>query len=442
MTRYSAGWIFAIVVLCAAITGCTGNIISPGPSVPGHTDAWLSYKYGFNCGSYSFPNLADPSTLQASANCPGLSDGVEAGNYYSDIGAPADFPTWLRTYGFPPTGTNAEAFYGNFLDLRFGRDMNCSQTGQQIACYVTNYGPLASDCTAASGGIQCPWPDLETGVDDAIGQATLGPHAPFATVAMVWNGTPNTPSSLPPNNITFYVYKADGSRLNFAALDDEGFKSVPRMCMACHGGSYSPHTGTASASVTGTSFLPFDVHSFYYSKLHQDTKGVDQQQEAFRILNSLVKTTNGGDQAISAQTPQQAAIVEFINGQYCPDLVNGGILNPCSTPVEKALSPAISGYFPVGWKNQQKAYSEAIKPYCRMCHMAQIPTFLSSGDLSGVQNLVCSLKDMPHAEVPFGGGSNAAVNPFIQQSDLTTHFWLDGTAVSDLQAAAGISSCQ
>lgn len=442
MARNSTVWIIAVVGLCASITGCTGIISNAGPTVPGHTNAWLSYKYGFNCGTY-FNNPLDLNgpSARLSANCPGLSAFDEANNYYNDIGAPATFPGWLSTYGFPPTGANAEAFYGNFYDLRFGRDMNCSQTGGQIACYVTNYGPPPSDCTAP-GAANCSWPDLETGVNDAIGRASSGPHAPFATVAMVWNGTLNTPTTFPANNITFYVYKADGTLLNFAALDDEGAKSVPRMCMACHGGNYTPHTSTTPATVTATSFLPFDVHSFYYSKANQSL-GLDQQQEAFRILNLLVKTTNGGDQAAPSQTPQQTAIIDFINGQYCPDLVNGGPLSPCPTPVEQPNSKSQAGYFPVGWKTQQKAYSEVMKPYCRMCHMAQIPTFLSSSDLSGpIQNFVCTLKDMPHAEVPFGGGTDPTLNPFIQQNDLTTHFWLDGTAVQDLQSAAGINSCQ
>jgi hypothetical protein len=445
MRRYSAARLFAIAALCALFSACNG------PSAPSHTDAWLSYKYGFTCGTY-FNNPADlnGASSQQSATCPGMSNFVEAGNYYNDIGAPATFDDWKMAYGFlPPTGLNAEAFYGNVNDLQFGRDMNCSQTGTQIACYVTNYGPQAADCTA-SGASNCPWPNLETGVNDAIAQqSAFTAHGPFATVAMVYNGTPNTPTNPQPvNNITFYVYNGAGNMLlPFAALDNEGAKSVPQMCMACHGGDYTAHTSTTPASVKGTSFLPFDVLSFYYSKANPG-KGVDQQQEQMRILNLLVKTVNGGDQPIASQTPQQTAIIDFINGQYCPDGVNGGVQSPyssCPAPVEKANSQAIGGYFPAGWLGYpaQKAYSEVMKPYCRMCHMAQSQTFFSASALGDplLKPFVCTSKDMPHAEVPFGGGSNASVNPFVQQND-TSHFWLDGgVALGDLAKAAGFGGC-
>jgi hypothetical protein len=41
------------------------------------------------------------------------------------------------------------------------------------------------------------------------------------------------PNGVGPNGdtVTFYVFGADGNLLNFAALDGEGKKSVPRMCM-------------------------------------------------------------------------------------------------------------------------------------------------------------------------------------------------------------------
>jgi hypothetical protein len=434
MRRYSAVRMIAIIAFCAMLSGCNQ------PSAPSHNDAWLSFKYGFNCGTYfNDPGDLNGQTAQLSASCPGLSDFVDTQKYYNGIGAPSTFAAWQSTYGFPPTGLNAEAIYGNVLDLEFGRDMHCSQTGQQIGCYVTNYGSPAADCLFVA---HCLWPDLETAVNDAIAQSNVPPHAPFATVAMVFNGTPNSNTSPPANNITFYVYDAMGNLQNFAALDNEGAKSVPRMCMACHGGNYTAHSDTAPASVTGTSFLPFDAPSFYYSKANR-TKGLDQQQESFRILNLLVKTANGGDQP-PAQTPQQQAIVDFINGLYCPDLTNGGALNPCPSPVSQTNSKAVTGYFPTGWVSNQKAYSEVMRPYCRMCHIAQSQPFFSSSALAAdrlLKGFVCTLRDMPHAEVPFGGGTNSNLNPFIQQNE-TSHFWLDGgLAVNDLKTAAGIGSC-
>jgi hypothetical protein len=365
-------------------------------------------------------------------------------NYYLDIGAPPNLTAFKSAFGFPATGNPpARGLYANNLDLRLGRDMNCVQSGQRIACYVTNYGPPPQDCDISGDGDEddpaptCNWPDLESGVNDAIAG-----NNPIATVAMVYDGNPNSTNNPPSNNITFYVYDQNGSILTWAALDDEGAKSVPRMCLACHGGSYTAHTSTTTASVTGASFLPFDVPSFYYSQANPSL-GQDQQQEAFRQLNLLVKTSNGGSQP---QTPQQTAIVDFINGLYCPD-IHGGILSHCATPVENAGSKARDIYFPSGWSGSQKVYSELVKPYCRMCHMAQSPTFFNSSDLNATaQNFVCTLKDMPHAEVPFGGPatidlSGSLRNPFNQQDD-RTHFWLDSVAINDLKTALNISSCQ
>ena len=144
--------------LCAALGGCS--------SVPSHTDAWLSFKYetqGPGCGPYLYPS-------QLSAACPGMSNFPEAQNYYNDINAPATLTQWKSTFGFPPSGSfpPARGLYANYRDLRFGRDMNCVQTpnSQQIACYVTNYGPAPSCANGTDA--ECSWPILEQAVDGAI----------------------------------------------------------------------------------------------------------------------------------------------------------------------------------------------------------------------------------------------------------------------------------
>ena len=541
MKRNLVGWVALTAAVCAALGGCS--------SVPSHTDAWLSFKYetqGPGCGPYLYPS-------QLSAACPGISNFPEAQNYYNDINAPATLTQWKSTFGFPPPGSfpPARGLYANYRDLRFGRDMNCVQTpnSQQIACYVTNYGPTPSCANGTDA--DCSWPILEQAVDGAItatptppppaqitsyavavggdlciaifqannsftagqgvqinglstptgtkldgrtlivlpiylsntlfeaslpnatsampvyfncpvspttadsGTATYFNSNVIATVAMVYNGTPNTSSTLPPNNVTFYVYDLNGILDLSAALDDEGPKSVPRMCMACHGGSYTPHSGTSAATVKGASFLPFDVLSFYYSSAFNKQYGVNPQQEAFRMLNLLVKTTNGGNQP---QTGNQTAIVDFINGMYCPDPNNGGVLSNCSTPVENSGSTASDVYFPSNWigSANQKLYSDVVKPYCRMCHLAQPVTFFQATDFSPlfVPSLLCTQNDMPHAEVPFGGpaatyssymknGTTVATsnNTFLNSND-TSVFWLDSVAQNEAQTALGISSCQ
>ena len=286
-------------------------------------------------------------------------------------------------------------------------------------------------------------------LNEDSGTATYFNSNLIATVAMVYNGTPNNSSTLPPNNITFYVYDLNGNLSPSATLDDEGPKSVPRMCMACHGGRYTPHSGTSAATVKGASFLPFDVLSFYYSSAFNKQYGVNPQQEAFRMLNLLVKTANGGNQP---QNPNETAIVDFINGMYCPDPNNGGVLSNCSTPVENSGSTASDVYFPSNWigSANQKLYSDVVKPYCRMCHLAQPVTFFQATDFSPlfVPSLLCTQNDMPHAEVPFGGPAETNGpynenynNPFITNNDVSV-FWLDSVAQNQAQTALGRSSCQ
>ncbi|MGH9723598.1 MAG: hypothetical protein ACRD41_00895 [Candidatus Acidiferrales bacterium] len=523
--------------VCTLLAGCT--------SVPSHNDAWLSFKYetkGPGCGAYNFPPPGQQSTYNSfgptvtSAACPGLSDFTEAQNYYTDIGAPATLTQWKATYGFPAIGyPPARGLYGNYRDLRIGRDMDCVQNGQQVACYVSNYGLPPQDCSTDYNDVAlCYWPSLEPAVEGAFtaiqtppppaqitsfsvacgrgailtctttfqavnsfsaglgvqinnlsvstypsGQTltvistglsntqfeAVGPRGPvdgsssataatgtatyfnnnlIATVAMVYNGNLNTSTTNPPNNITFYVYDNNGNLLPYAILDDEGEKSVPRMCMGCHGGNYTPHSSTSVATVTGASFLPFDVPSFYYSTLFPSL-GMDQQQEAFRMLNLMVKSTNGGSQP---QTVNQQAIVDFINGLYCPDPNNGGVLAGCTTPVENSGSTAIDTYIPSGWigsSANQKVYSEVIKPYCRMCHMAQTFTFTTPDQFTAfAAPLVCTQKDMPHAEVPFGGPADtnpASKNPFLSSND-TSVFWLNTVAQNDVKTATSATSCQ
>src|SRR5208282_3624639 len=149
------------------------------------------------------------------------------------------------------------------------------------------------------------------------------------------------------------------------------------------------------------------------------------------------------------QAGNQTAIVDFINGMYCPDPNNGGVLSTCATPVENSGSIASDVYFPTGWAGNRTLYAEVVKPYCRMCHLAQPTTFFQSTDFSPlfVPSFLCTQNDMPHAEVPFGGpaASNGffanTVNPFIGNNDASV-FWLNSVAQNEAQTALGISSCQ
>src|SRR5258707_7955012 len=138
----------------------------------------------------------------------GLVDNSTTDPYYNAISAPTTFtgPTgWLALYGF--NGANdVQARYYNAGDLGFGREMHCrQQPGVFVACYVVNHGFGPAGPPAGS-------------VDDAIAnQPTLG------AVAMVYTvGAASNP-------VTFYIYAANGTRLDGVQLDSHGSKNTPNM---------------------------------------------------------------------------------------------------------------------------------------------------------------------------------------------------------------------
>jgi len=389
------GWItLSLIAVVAWMGGCT--------TVPTHKDAWLSFKYQIHCGNYH--------------DCKELTNQAEAINYYKSIGVvdPTTYTLnqWLSDNGFVPGAPVVRGVYANLGDLQIGRDMNCLPSGTRVACYVNNHGPVPSL-------VLSNWPDIKQALADADG--TSGKN-PFATVAMVYDSSVSGP-----NNVTFYAFNGpdsppgalvppgglltlvilDGAGAILLDDDDEpGPKTVPRMCMACHGGVYDKNTH----SVSGASFLPFDVFYFRYSGKEGFT--FDDQAESFRKLNAIVASTKA--------TP---AIQELINGMY-------------PAGVTKLNSVAVDGFTPAGWADNPSLYQGVVRQYCRMCHIAQPESFTSSSDFVGfknqIQHEVCETKDMPHAQVPFG----------VEGTKIG--FWHDIVAQHDLGnflQSQGINSC-
>ncbi|NJM42019.1 MAG: hypothetical protein HC853_15340, partial [Anaerolineae bacterium] len=79
----------------------------------------------------------------------GVGSATEAGQYYAEIGAPADFNAWKAAYF--NSGTEVVAKYYNAGDLGFGRNMHCKQQANgDVACYVANHGVGAASPVNAS----------------------------------------------------------------------------------------------------------------------------------------------------------------------------------------------------------------------------------------------------------------------------------------------------
>src|SRR5262249_6937904 len=152
-------------------------------------------------------------------------------NYYAQIDPPSPghqngerstFPDFRSKNGFthPPgfqlcggsvcdnPDDEINVVYANSGDLGFGRDMHCRRTdtgggtGFDYACYVTNYGDLASDDTL----------DAENAHNNS---------GVVATVAMEYSRL--TPAdALTDRHVKFYVYNNLDARVNDANLDGAG----------------------------------------------------------------------------------------------------------------------------------------------------------------------------------------------------------------------------
>ena len=255
-----------------------------------------------------------------------------------------------------PELLDVTAIYRNAGDLGFGREMHCRQKEDGgAACFVTNYG------------------DVDTPAEESLADA-IAHHDPVATVAMEY-----VPSAAR-NKVRFYVYGADGERALSAELDSEGLKSVPGVCLTCHQGEYD----AATHDVDGARFLPFDIASFDYSSEPGYSRA--EQEEAFRKLNRIVRDTNATD-----------AIIDLIDGWY-------GQRN-----VYAPGTPFDEDYVPEGWASKAVVYEQAIKPYCRSCHVAIDNdvelNFMSADDVDAradrIKAVVCDVKTMPQAEVTY-----------------------------------------
>jgi hypothetical protein len=311
---------------------------------------------------------------------PGAGSDAEATAYYKTVGAfdsggnptaqRGTFNAWKLTNGLsqdpttPVAGETAAIYYNNG-DLQLGRDMHCKcsttpcATSSDAACYVTNYG------ASVFGGPQGQ-------LDVAMAMAT-NHVGQLASVAMEYRHSD-------PNPVKFYVYNGAGNLLKSVALDSEGPKFVPFLCLACHGGSYD----NTNHDALQANFLPFDVASFLYDPLGVKTLGA--QQENFRQLNSLVH-------GLRANTTD--AIGSLVEGWY-----------PCNVNTVNCQATN-TGFTPTGWSGNVPLYQTVTRQYCRTCHVAQPGidwTDLSQWtNISGfVHSYVCNdPRHMPHAEVPY-----------------------------------------
>jgi len=283
---------------------------------------------------------------------------------------------WKTANGFNPNGDlasgEAMAIYFNNGDLKFGRDMHCRVTNTSTgatACYVSNFGRAGADdaTTALTWATQY----------ETSHQTT---PSPTATVAMEYDRVAG---------VQFWAYGSDGKYLPKPTLDSQGPKPMPDICMACHQGHYSGHTGD---KVQGAAFLPFDLDSFLdvnNTPLPMSAAVTPAVQEQFRLLNNMVIGThppNGIQQLVELWYP-------------------GGPSSPYARFVFNQGAAQLSG---APFARHENLYDSVVKVACRSCHVAirgaEWNMFSQmNSNASFIQSLSCGpgRMMMPHAEVPW-----------------------------------------
>lgn len=257
---------------------------------------------------------------------------------------------------FPHLVKSAE--YINANDLGFGREMHCIDNGRS-SCYVEN---------------------------------SLDPKGASVFAATV---TMERMSGNYGNFVAYFVYDANGDRINQIALDSEGPKSVPESCYACHGGSRH------GSAFMGGNYLPFDIEALEDWPGHPTRA---QQLEDFRELNDIVwndSDLHGNDN-----------LVDLIEGWYDGVPGFGSVYDTGSLPgagwhgstAHIAGSPTAAEAEAI----DEFLYDDVYGKYCRLCHVAQDLDWQTAeaGDFARAAYAhICNVDNndprMPHAEVTF-----------------------------------------
>lgn len=311
------------------------------------------------------------------------------------------FAGWRSANGFGGGATETSAVYFNNGDLKFGRGMHCrtvSHSGTPfaqdwIACYVSNFGTVGVDFSQQSSNP----------LTDAYANTNVA-----ATVAMEYHPDQT-------NRVQFWAYKGDnpaataGDYFPNPALDVEGNKAMPNICMGCHQGTYG---GTGSL-VNGAVFLPFDIDSFIGDDGNplQNTLGGGGHrptQQDFRQLNAFALQASNVSGSVSPAY-QRLMDIWYKDGAH-----PGGVNDAGATYHFNQGAAALNANTPGIFATHQALYDDVIRPVCRTCHIARNSASDTWDQLSQLTALSMSIQGfacgpgndspkhtMPHAQVPY-----------------------------------------
>jgi len=265
-----------------------------------------------------------------------------------------------------------------------------------VACYVVNY--TTDFCNNYPTNLSQNADLAYEGQQQIEANPGVNPTHAYGTVAMEFSPVEGFGELGPVTK--FFVYDgrtASGTRLGAANLDGCGAKSVPEVCMSCHGGDW-PGDGNQGAELDAiiagltdnvncelagigiatpgdiadpawikrrdllaqitldgskySSFLPFDPKTYVFPPDHLAVASEGEQEDNMRALNEMVKYTK----------PTQA-IQDIVGGWYNNNFSSGSFTawrptdwnNDASTP-----------------ENEADFYDNVYAVSCRGCHAAHL----------------------------------------------------------------------
>lgn len=269
---------------------------------------------------------------------------AKADDYYAAIGETSldTLEKWKANYNFPKrrVGESLDAYrarakvvvYYNLTELGLGRELGCSMNGNDVACYVTNYGGQFNDQSIA------------------LDAAVLG-QEPRNTVVISYKGSRASRYA-----VQFAAFGADGKRIKKAQLDNHGARPIPQICMSCHGGHWNP-----------------DV---------QGLNGKYGLAEDARFLPLMTGTIQFPTSAPYRQVDQEGAILhnnnlawlrryETLTGRQQDYLHRSYNATGANLAFKTGrTAQAFDMVTPLGWTGHDAYYRYGVLPFCDTCHMA------------------------------------------------------------------------
>ncbi len=314
------------------------------------------------------PVVTPPDVTDRLLTHPQVDDDVTAAAYYAAIDPSNEKDTlakWKAANGFDAastvailgdtvSGCCAIAAFFDAADLGLGRRIIMARNGDNVAFAASNYETVA----------------------DAVADA-----GPVATVAVEYSPGPTGGDPF----VKFYLFCGGGGqpRITGVQLYDRFDKSLPGLCIGCHGGrpkqlvdGVYPDNGDTDATL-----LPFDLEGFEYAC--DDALDRADLEAAFKAFNEAVLDAN-----------PTSAMVELIRGWY------GG-----SSLSRQSQNTA---FVPPGWSEYSNLYRRVVARSCRQCHVGRLPEtrldFNDVGDFAVLRDRIEAVvfEDdepvMPHAQ--------------------------------------------